>query len=163
MSAGSTLLALAADLPVRSFAAGEALVTEGDAGGAIHVLLEGDLEVRVGDQLVVTLREPGSMVGETSVLLERPATATVVAATEVRTHVVQDAAAALVDQPELALAIARRLARRVTAMTSYLVDLREQYADAEGHLGMMDTVLSALMVADHRPADSGSDRDVPGY
>ena len=48
-------------------------------------------------------------------------------------------------------------------MTSYLVDLREQYADTDGHLSMMDTVLSALLATDPVAADAGSDREVPPY
>ena len=159
----SELLALVDDLPVRSYAVGDVLITEGDTGGDVLVLLDGELEVRVGGRAVVALREPGSVVGETSVLLDRPATATVVAATDVRVHVVAAGARALADRPELTLAIARRLARRVTALTSYLVDLREQYGDTDGHLGMMDVVLSALMVVDQRPPDPGSDREVPDY
>jgi hypothetical protein len=58
--------------------------------------------------------------------------------------VVDDAPARLQSDPELGVALARLLATRVQVMTGYLVDLRRQYADHEGGLGMVDVVLDAL-------------------
>ena len=44
-------------------------------------------------------------------------------------------------------------------MTTYLADLREQYADHEGGLGMVDVVLGSLMRSSGPPTRLGSERD----
>jgi hypothetical protein len=49
------------------------------------------------------------------------------------------------DEGSLTLALARLLAGRLQVMTSYLADLKHQYADHEGGLGMVDTVLGSLL------------------
>jgi CRP-like cAMP-binding protein len=72
---------------------------------------------------------------------------------------VEDARRMLAEHPELALALAQLLAARVQRMTTYLVDLQNQYADHDGGLGMVDVVLGSLM---HKPgtrSELGSERD----
>ena len=44
-------------------------------------------------------------------------------------------------------------------MTTYLVDLKEQYAEHEGGLGMVDVVLGTLMRSPGPRRELGSDRD----
>jgi hypothetical protein len=44
-------------------------------------------------------------------------------------------------------------------MTTYLVDLKQQYADHEGGLGMVDIVLDGLMRSSGPRSELGSDRD----
>jgi hypothetical protein len=51
------------------------------------------------------------------------------------------------------------LATRVQHMTTYLADLQQQYADHEGGLGMVDTVLGALMHRTGARSELGSERD----
>jgi hypothetical protein len=51
------------------------------------------------------------------------------------------------------------LATRLQAMTTYLVDLKHQYADHEGGLGMVDVVLGTLMQTSGTRTQLGSDRD----
>lgn len=154
-----SLLELCADLPVRSFAAGDVLLAEGAPPGAVLVLRTGEVEIRTGGTPLTRVGTPGAVLGETSVLLGRATTAAVVAVDDVEVHVVEDLDEAGQAQPELLVEVARVLARRVTALTRYLADLREQYAEVGGHLGMMDQVLSALLVHDGAETDAGSDRD----
>ncbi len=83
-------------------------------------------------------------------------------------HVLEDAAAAARSDPELTFAVAQLLARRLQAVTSYLVDIKRQYADTDTHLGLMDQVLAHLIQmqpAGTEPGTrSGSERsDVPDY
>ena len=63
------------DLPV-----GGILIHEGGKTGHLFVLIRGRLEVVKGDAVVAVLTEPGAMLGEMSVLLDQPHTATVRAA-----------------------------------------------------------------------------------
>jgi CRP-like cAMP-binding protein len=125
----------------------------------LYVLLEGSLRVEKGGVQVASIADSGACVGELSLLLDVPATADVVAAEPSVVAVVEDAPRLLSENPELALALARLLATRVQHMTTYLADLQHQYADHEGGLGMVGTVLGRLM---HRPqgrSELGSARD----
>jgi hypothetical protein len=60
--------------------------------------------------------------------------------------------------------LARMLAGRLQVMTTYLADLKAQYADHEGGLGMVDVVLSTLAQggAGRRELKSARDPD-PEY
>jgi hypothetical protein len=79
-----------------------------------------------------------------SLLLGVSATADVVASEPSVVGVLAGARARLDTEPGLALALARLLAGRVQVMTGYLVDLRRQYGDHAGGLGMIDVVLDTL-------------------
>jgi CRP-like cAMP-binding protein len=141
------LLDLAEGRPRRTVVAGEAIVREGEAVTDLFVLLEGELRVEKAGTLVATVTTPGACVGEMSLLLDVPATATVVATTDALLAVVADAPALVADDAQLALALGRLVAARLQVMTSYLADLKVQYADHEGGLGMIDTVLRSLLEA----------------
>ena len=139
------LLRLADGLPRRTLARGEVLLVDGEPVHALYVLLSGALRIEKGGELVAVVAESGTCVGEMSLLLDHPASADVVAEEEAVVAVVEDARALLDDEGSLTLALARLLAGRLQVMTSYLADLKHQYADHEGGLGMVDTVLGSLM------------------
>ena len=67
----------------QEFAAGTILLSEGETSGRRYVLAEGTVEVLRGDTQVAIIRGAGSIFGEMSVLLNRPHTATVRAASPV--------------------------------------------------------------------------------
>jgi CRP/FNR family transcriptional regulator, cyclic AMP receptor protein len=158
------VLALCSDLPARTFAPGEVLLAEGASGAAMFILVVGRVEVRKASVTVTSVSEPGAFLGEMAALLGTPASADVVAVAPTEVLVVEDAAASIADDPQLTLAIARLLARRLQAVTSYLGDLKRQYADLDGHLSMMDTVLSELTSMRPHDVEAGSERDdVPDY
>ena len=64
----------------RNVATGTEVLHEGGRTGHLFLLIEGRLEVVKGDTVVATMTEPGAVVGEMSVLLDTPHTATVRAA-----------------------------------------------------------------------------------
>jgi CRP-like cAMP-binding protein len=94
-----------------------------------------------------------------SLLLDRPATATVRARTEAVVVEVENARERLVSDPEFTVALARLLAHRLDTLTGYLADLRRQYADHEGGLGMIDEVLASLSNATPVDIEPGSERE----
>ena len=49
--------------------------------------------------------------------------------------------------------------QRLQVMTTYLADLKHQYADHEGGLGMVDVVLGSLMHGSGPRSELGSERD----
>ncbi|MBI5277096.1 MAG: hypothetical protein HY854_11600 [Burkholderiales bacterium] len=75
-------------------------------------------------------------------------TADVVAMENSTVHVIEDPAAAMKAKPELTLAVAQLLARRLQAVTTYLVDLKK-LSGGNMQLELMDQVLAELMSVHH--------------
>jgi CRP/FNR family cyclic AMP-dependent transcriptional regulator len=146
-------------LPERTIPAGTVIITEGQRDGVLFILADGAVEVLKGEFQINTFTEPGAVFGEISVLLEAPHTATVRTLVASRFYVVEQPVDFLCSAPDVALGVARLLAKRLHAMTTYLVDLKRQFEDHESHLGMVDEVLDALTHAQHEDHVPGSDRD----
>jgi CRP/FNR family cyclic AMP-dependent transcriptional regulator len=150
-------------LPVASFAAGEALLVEGHQTGRFYVLTEGVVEVVKGaDTVINVVADVGAVFGEMSVLLDMPHMATVRALEPVKAHVVEDGATFLENHPDVSAALARLLAQRLHGVTTYLVDLKQQFEDQTNHLGMVDEILESLVHDQPREFTPGSDRE-PEY
>ncbi|MBN9317629.1 MAG: cyclic nucleotide-binding domain-containing protein [Devosia sp.] len=114
------------------FPAGSELITQGrNAGGSLLVLKEGEVEVIRDGRFVSTIRQPGAIFGEMSVLLERPHSASVSAVTDVQLYVIEDALKVLEAHPAWLLQIARLLAQRVNATTAQLVELKSREAEED--------------------------------
>ena len=103
----------------RLVSAGETVMREGEAGSEAYVLERGALEVRRGGSGALALARlgPGDWVGEMSLLLDEPRSATVVAATDAQLRRVtkQDMAHVLAADPGRTEDLLRQLARRVKA------------------------------------------------
>jgi len=153
------LLQRCATLPVRDLAAGEVLIAEGDAPGAMYVLASGSLAVRKGGSSIATIEAPGSAVGEVGALLDIPATATVVATSDARVHVAENGRALLHEDADVAVLVARLLAERLHLVTTFLADLQRQYGGAGGSLAVVDAVLASLVQRSGPAARPGSARD----
>jgi CRP-like cAMP-binding protein len=153
------LLTLAAGAPRRTAERGEVLLTDGEVVGSLFVLVDGALRVEKGGVPIATVTDPGACVGEMSILLGVAATADVVVTERATLAVLDDPGAMLGRGPDLPLALAQLLARRLQVMTTYLADLKQQYAGHEGGLGMIDTVLSTLSASPGPRRQLGSDRD----
>ena len=102
------------------------------------MLLEGGLRIEKAGVVIATVTEPGACVGEMSLLLGVSATADVVAGERSVLAVIENARSMLESEATLPLTLARLLAVRLQVMTTYLADLKTQYADHEGGLGMAD-------------------------
>jgi CRP/FNR family transcriptional regulator, cyclic AMP receptor protein len=142
----------------RSVSAGTLILHEGGTTGHLYVLIEGRLEVVKGDTVVAIVTEPGAVLGEMSVLLDQPHTATVRAASDSAVYEIGDAASFLRDQPEVALLIARLLAQRLNVATTYLADIMQQYAGHGDHLAMVGEILQTMINLPPMPISPGSDR-----
>jgi CRP/FNR family transcriptional regulator, cyclic AMP receptor protein len=142
----------------RSVPAGTLILHEGGTSGHLYVLIEGRLEVIKGDTVVANIVEPGAVVGEMSVLLDKPHTATVRAASDSTVFEFEDAASFLRDQPAVALLIARLLAQRLNVATTYLADIMHQYAGHGDHLAMVGEILQSMINLPPINVSPGSDR-----
>ena len=157
-------LKLCQAFPALSLRKGQTLIEEGARVDRLYVLERGKLEVVKSGVRITELREPGALVGEISAVLESNPTATVLAIEDCVVRVIDAASATVRTRPELALAIAQILARRLSALTSYVVDIKRQYADSDTHLGVMDKVIASLITAHPNDEAAGSERsDVPDY
>lgn len=146
------------DAPIERYEPGAILIDEGRWSGRLFVLMDGEVEVLRGGTSVATISDPGSVFGEMSVLLDLPHTATVKARTKVTVRAPEDAAMFLRHHPEIAFYLARLLAQRLNAATTYLVDVKRQYEGRGDHLGMVGEVLEALTVRPARAFTTGPDR-----
>jgi CRP-like cAMP-binding protein len=151
-------------LPEQSFEAGEVIIAEGTPTGKLFILAAGTIEVAKQDIVINTLSDPGSVFGEISVLLDTVHTATVRTTSAARFFVVDDPLEFMRATPDVALGVARLLAHRLYAMTTYLVDLKHQFDQYTDHFGMVDQVLDALTHSQHEEHSPGSDREgEPNY
>lgn len=148
-----------ADLPLQKYDAGTILLEEGGRSGRLIILRDGILEVLRGDTPIYRFDQPGAILGEMSILLDVPHTATVRAASPATVHVATDANAFMRENPAIALFVARGLAQRLNAATTYLVDVKRQYGGQGDHLGMVSEVLDVLIHQDDKfDFTPGSDR-----
>jgi len=121
------LLALASSRVL--FAAGQDLCVEGDEGNEAFILISGDAEVKVttpsGVATVARLKR-NDIVGEMAILRDMPRTATVTAASDVKTLRIgkQDFLNLMREFPEVAVAVMRSLADRLARTTSELAKLQ---------------------------------------
>jgi CRP/FNR family transcriptional regulator, cyclic AMP receptor protein len=128
------------------------------------VLKHGAFDVVRNGVRIVQIRDPGAFLGEISTVLGSAPTASVVAAQDSVVHIMDEAPAGVRTRADVTYAIAQLLARRLSAVTAYLVDIKRQYADSNTHLGLMDQVLGSLMTMQPTTLDPGSERsDVPDY
>lgn len=131
---------------------------EGTTSGHLYVLKDGMVEVLRGDTQVATVGEPGALFGEMSVLLNRPHTATVRTMTPCTLYVFDDAASFLRSNPEIAYHVAKLIAGRLNAATSYLADIKQQFEDRTDHLGMVGELLDTLMHNQEQEFNPGPER-----
>lgn len=140
-----TVLNFCEGLPEKFFASGEDLLAEAGEDKNLYILIEGEVEVLKGETQVNIQSEPGAIFGELAVLLKIPHTATVRAISPSRAYKVEDAEAFLRSHSDLTFQLAELLAKKLNSITTYLVDLKNQFGDRQDHLGMVDEVLETLL------------------
>jgi CRP/FNR family transcriptional regulator, cyclic AMP receptor protein len=153
------LEACAGKMPERTIAAGTTVLADGERAGVLYILIDGEIEVLKGEYQLHLISKPGAVLGEISVLLDAPHTATVKTTKDSRFYVIDEPREFFVSEPSVALAIASILAERLNLMTTYLVDLKRQYEGSEEHFGMIDEVRETLSHAQRSEHSPGSKRD----
>jgi len=117
-----------------TFAKGEVLFRQGEAGDAAYLILCGAAEVSIdtpGGPLAVATIDAHEIVGEIAILCDVPRTATVTAKSEVvALRITKECFFTLIEEfPEMAVEMMRELARRLEITT---VRLREAHAKTGG-------------------------------
>ena len=103
-----------------SFAEGEWIVRQGDAHSAVYLIVDGEAAVVIDDEDRRVLSK-GSFFGEVSVLLEEPATASVVTRTPLTCLVVPgaDFQAFLIAHPQVTYRMLKAEARRLKTASEW--------------------------------------------
>ena len=104
-----------------TLAPGETLFKKGDAGDAMFVVLDGALDIQVGDKVVETARR-GALIGEMALIDQAPRNATVTAREPSRlAKVDQRRFHFLIQQnPFFATHVMKELAQRIRSMNQLL-------------------------------------------
>jgi CRP-like cAMP-binding protein len=159
------VLAMCRHFPEQRVAQGQALIEAGVQRDRLYVLIDGAFEVVRQGVVVVRVSDPGAFLGEITAVLGSMPSADVIATRDSVVHVIESASQAVRRQPELTLAIAQLMARRLVAVSAYLVYIKRQYAGQDGHLSIMDRVLGDLVsTVSPVPVQLGSERgDLPDY
>ena len=122
----ANLLDLCSDLAVRSFQKRDVVLKEDEKDGEILILKSGTLEIQKSGTVVTTVANPGSIVGEIAVLLDRGHSATTIAPSDCELYVMEAAKAELAAHPELYREVARVLANRLMRVSDAIVELRNR-------------------------------------
>jgi CRP/FNR family cyclic AMP-dependent transcriptional regulator len=157
----SSVLDLLAKHEVWQFDPGQIVIRQGERRGVLFFLIEGTVEVLMGDTPVCTACRPGTVFGEVSALIGGKHVATVRALSPCAFYAVKNPRAFLASTPAACLHVCEALAHRINALSQYLADVKEQF-DGHDHIGMVSQVLETLMYreprADVRPRQSTARR-----
>lgn len=108
----------------KEVAPGFILFREGDQSRELYMLITGGVEVSKQGQIIASIQEGGSIIGEISFLLGSPRTATVRTTASSEFLVIEDVEQLIETQPALMARVARVLAERLAAMDEKFVALR---------------------------------------
>jgi CRP/FNR family cyclic AMP-dependent transcriptional regulator len=139
----ATIFEAALGLPVTILGPQAVLVAEGARTGKLYILKSGDLEVVRENSVVAGFSDSGAVIGEMSVLLDQPHSATVRSRNGAEVYVIDDPVAFLDRNPFVAREIARSLAQRLSQTTSLLVEMRHRAKEREDH-EMFDKIFALL-------------------
>jgi CRP-like cAMP-binding protein len=138
------VLASLAAFPEVAFAEGDLVLRQGATTTRLLFLKDGAVDI-VRDQVTITrVAERGAVLGEMAVILGRPHSADVWAAQPSRCHVIEDAAAVLSAEPNLALYLMTVLASRLDAVNGHLIEARHRLGDAGAQRGFLADTLDSL-------------------
>ncbi len=147
-----------AHLPRIIVPAGNVVIEQGQPYGMVLVLVAGGVVVERDGLSIARVDQPGSIFGEMSSLLGRPATATVRTTIDSTFLVAEDGEQFLLDRPDIVITVARTLAIRLDNLTGYLADVKRQFGDQANHLGMLDDVMQTLIHNETPAVQPGSAR-----
>ena len=156
----TSILDYCKNLPSITLDEGDILLKQGDKSNKFYILIDGECEILRGNFRINKVSEPGSMLGEMSILLNNPHMATVKSIKTTNLYVVNDAADFLKSNTDITFHLAKTLALRLNGVTSYLMDIKKQFEGSEDHFAMVDEVLESLIYnQDDEHIELGSDRD----
>ena len=138
---------------------GETLLKKGESSNKIYFLIDGEVSIEKQGVEINVVSEPGSIFGEMSVLLNLPHMATVTTNKPSKFYFAENGAEFLKNNHGISYYISKILATRLHGVTSYLVDLKNQFQDhPTHHFRMVDSVLEKIVNEQDDESVLGSDR-----
>lgn len=142
----ANLLALTIAYPTQKLERGDRLIEAGEARGELFVLASGRLVVERDGVEIARITEPGTLVGEMSVLLGTDHSATVTALTPVEVRHIEDGIHWLEQNPVAALHVATIACQRLDATSAMLVELKKEGSEH----GLLERLFGAITGAETR-------------
>jgi CRP/FNR family cyclic AMP-dependent transcriptional regulator len=141
----ANLLTLTTAYPTLRLDQGERLIETGESRGELFILMSGQLKVERDGVEIARITEPGTLVGEMSVLLGTDHSANVTALTPVEVRHIEDGLRWLETSPIAALHVATLACQRLDATSALLVELRKGGRES----GFLERLFSAVTGARH--------------
>ncbi|HPN83633.1 MAG TPA: cyclic nucleotide-binding domain-containing protein [Spirochaetota bacterium] len=152
---------------LRTYPAGACICRQGDQGEELYILESGELGIYVGEneKPVAIINQTGEVIGEMSLLLQEPRSATMKAESELVLSVIRkdDLKHVAEAQPEFFLDIGTTLARRMHQSVAVIQDLlATKAADARPDCLIEDPHKDTFVALEKRVARERHDHDLPG-
>ena len=129
----ANLLAITKAYPSLVLEPGDVLIEAGEARGELFILASGRLKVERDGVEIARIAEPGTLVGEMSVLLGADHSASVTALTAVEVRHIEDGLGWLETSNIAALHVATLACQRLDATSALLVELKKETAGHREH------------------------------
>jgi len=140
----TSLLLLTYSAPTIELEKGEVLITQGESDGNLYVLDSGILSVERDGVRIATIDQFDSLIGEMSLLLGKPHSATVRASSKAKVRVVRDAMVVLERHPLITLRLATLLCQRLDSTSALLAGLSHE-PEAREEVGLLGRIRASLM------------------
>lgn len=145
----TSLLLLTYSAPTIELERDDILIRQGESDGNLYVLDSGVLAVERDGVRIATIDQFDALIGEMSLLLGKPHSATVRAEGKARIRVVKDAMVVLERHPLITLRLATLLCQRLDSTSALLAGLTHE-PDARVEQGLIARPRSSLL--GHKPA-----------
>lgn len=113
---------------------GTILIKEGEMNRNVYILTQGRVSIRTKSHEIAKVDEPGTILGEISVLLSTLPVATVTTLEPSRFYVVNNFLKFLEDNPKAAVSVAQVLACRLINMNNHFVQIKDELANLQQNL-----------------------------
>lgn len=140
----ASMFLLTYSAPIMELEIGDVLITQGSMGTDLYVLEAGQLAVERDGVKIATIDQSDSLIGEMSLLLHKPHSATVRAETNSKVRVVADAMRVLERHPDITLRLAGLLSQRLDE-TSGLVSELSRQVSGTAEKTLIGKILSSLV------------------
>jgi CRP-like cAMP-binding protein len=140
----TSLLLLTYSAPTIELDKGDVLISQGESDGNLYVLDSGVLAVERDGVRIATIDQFDSLIGEMSLLLGKPHSATVRAEGKARVRVVKDAMVVLERHPLITLRLATLLCQRLDSTSALLAGLSHE-PDAKVEQGLIGRLRESLL------------------
>ena len=131
-----------ASLPTIAFDPGEKVLYEGSTTGQLFILRQGVVEILRDGQQIATVSEPGAVLGELALILDKPHTADVRAVERSEFHFAE-ASTLLKENVAALLYVTATLAQRLDTANTLIVEIKRDLESGKSP-GVMQKALKKL-------------------